>query len=68
MYGGFQVPAKTQLVEDAGEFTIGDNIQVRSVPQLPLTVSATFYRSKQVLGNSMPHAGFHLLLHHRRLQ
>jgi hydroxyacylglutathione hydrolase len=29
MYGGFQVPAKTQLVEDASEFTIGDNIQVR---------------------------------------
>ncbi|KAG1774307.1 beta-lactamase-like protein [Suillus placidus] len=29
VYGGFDVPAKTNLVEDGGEFTIGDNIHVR---------------------------------------
>ncbi|KAG1900810.1 beta-lactamase-like protein [Suillus fuscotomentosus] len=29
VYGGFDVPAKTHLVEDGGEFTVGDNIHVR---------------------------------------
>jgi hydroxyacylglutathione hydrolase len=29
VYGGFDVPAKTDLVEDGGEFTVGDNIHVR---------------------------------------
>jgi len=29
IYGGFQVPAKTKLVEDEDKFTIGDNIQVQ---------------------------------------
>ncbi|KAG2158137.1 beta-lactamase-like protein [Suillus bovinus] len=29
VYGGFDVPSKTHLVEDGGEFTVGDNIHVR---------------------------------------
>lgn len=29
VYGGFDVPSKTDLVEDGGEFTVGDNIHVR---------------------------------------
>lgn len=29
VYGGFDVPFKTDLVEDGGEFTVGDNIHVR---------------------------------------
>lgn len=29
VYGGFDVPSKTDLVEDGGEFTVGDNIHVQ---------------------------------------
>lgn len=31
IYGGFDVPAKTDLVEDGDKFTIGDNIHVRCI-------------------------------------